>query len=193
MDNHDNQRGHGGGGQTVLTYKNSKNYKMATAFHLAWPFGISRIMSSFGFNDSDQGPPADGTGNLISPQFNEDGACINGWVCEHRWRQIYNMIKWKQVAGNSEVSNWWDNWNNQISFSRGNRAFIAFNLDNGELNKQLQTGLPEGVYCDIVSGMKKNGKCTGKSITVSESGFANIILPNNEEDGFIATHIEEKL
>lgn len=26
----DNQRGHGGGGADVLTYKNSKQYKMAT-------------------------------------------------------------------------------------------------------------------------------------------------------------------
>lgn len=193
VDNHDNQRGHGGGGANVLTYKDSKNYKMATAFHLAWPFGISRIMSSFAFETSDQGPPADSKGNLISPQFNEDGACINGFVCEHRWRQIYNMIKWKNVAGNEPVRNWWDNWSNQIAFSRGNRAFIAFNLESGELNRQLQTGLPAGVYCDIVSGKKKDGKCSGKSISVAENGMANIYLPGNEEDGFIATHTDEKL
>jgi alpha-amylase len=78
VDNHDNQRGHGAGGNDVLTYKLAKNYKMASAFHLAWPFGIPRIMSSFAFNDGDQGPPADANGNLRSPTFNADGSCGNG-------------------------------------------------------------------------------------------------------------------
>lgn len=28
VDNHDNQRGHGAGGSNILTYKNSKKYKV---------------------------------------------------------------------------------------------------------------------------------------------------------------------
>jgi alpha-amylase len=84
VDNHDNQRGHGAGGADILTYKQSRQYKMATAFHLAWPFGISRIMSSFAFTDTDAGPPND-NGNLRSPSFNPDGSCNNGWICEHRY------------------------------------------------------------------------------------------------------------
>lgn len=55
IDNHDNQRGHGPGGGDVLIYKNAKQYKMATAFACAWPFGHLRLMSSFAFDDSDQG------------------------------------------------------------------------------------------------------------------------------------------
>lgn len=55
VDNHDNQRGHGAGGASVLTYKQDRQYKMATAFTLAHPFGIVRIMSSFAFQDPDQG------------------------------------------------------------------------------------------------------------------------------------------
>jgi alpha-amylase len=55
VDNHDNQRGHGAGGANILTYKNSKQYKMATAFMLAHPYGITRVMSSFDFTDTDQG------------------------------------------------------------------------------------------------------------------------------------------
>lgn len=80
VDNHDNQRGHGGGGANVLTYKESKQYKMATAFKLAHPFGIKRMMSSFAFTHSDQGPPQDANGNLVSPSINADGTCGNGWV-----------------------------------------------------------------------------------------------------------------
>jgi alpha-amylase len=166
---------------------------MATAFHLAWPYGISQIMSSYAFENTDQGPPTDGKGNVISPEFDSDGACTNGWICEHRWRQIYNMIKWKNVAEGAGVTSWWDNGNNQIAFARERRAFIAFNLESGELNASLQTTLPAGSYCDVVSGAKIDGKCTGKVINVNEDGSANINLRGDEFDGFVAFHIESKL
>lgn len=58
---------------------------MATAFHLAWPYGVPRIMSSFHFSNRDMGPPADGSGNIIAPTFDAAGQCNNGWVCEHRY------------------------------------------------------------------------------------------------------------
>ncbi|KAG5676206.1 hypothetical protein PVAND_006055 [Polypedilum vanderplanki] len=194
VDNHDNQRGHGAGGANVLTYKVSKNYKMATAFHLAWNYGIPRIMSSFAFNDGDQGPPADGYGNLKSPEFNSEGACTNGWVCEHRWRQIYNMVKFRNAAGGAAVQNWWENGSGkQIAFSRGNRAFIAFNLDSYGINQNLYTGLPAGTYCEIASGSKSGSSCTGKTITVDGSGNAYIDLPHNADDGFVAIHVDAKL
>ena len=31
-----------------------------------------------------QGPPHDDSYNIVGPQFDSDGACTNGWVCEHR-------------------------------------------------------------------------------------------------------------
>jgi alpha-amylase len=81
IDNHDNQRdGH------VLTYKNGRLYKMATAFHLAWNYGVPRIMSSFNFTNRDQGPPRDSQKNILPPTFDANGQCNNGWVCEHRWQ-----------------------------------------------------------------------------------------------------------
>lgn len=51
IDNHDTQRK----SDQVLTYKNSKRYKMATAFMLAHPYGTSRIMSSYDFTNSEAG------------------------------------------------------------------------------------------------------------------------------------------
>lgn len=50
VDNHDTQREQG-----KLIYKKSKQYKMATAFMLAHPYGIPKVMSSFDFNVRDQG------------------------------------------------------------------------------------------------------------------------------------------
>ena len=55
VDNHDNQRGHGAGGDNILTYKQPKQYKMAVAFMLAHPYGTTRVMSSFAFDDTDIG------------------------------------------------------------------------------------------------------------------------------------------
>ena len=52
VDNHDNQRT-----GDVLTYKEDYNYKLASAFLIAHPYGFKRIMSSYDFNDNDQGPP----------------------------------------------------------------------------------------------------------------------------------------
>lgn len=76
------------------------------------------------------------------------------WICEHRWRQIYSMVQFRSIVGdNSSVENWWDNGAYQIAFSRGNKAFVAFNLESDkEFRQRLQTGLPSGIYCDIISG-----------------------------------------
>ncbi|XP_028898031.2 alpha-amylase-related protein [Zeugodacus cucurbitae] len=189
IDNHDNQRE----GGNVLTYKNAKQYKMANAFALAYPYGITRMMSSYDFQDHDQAPPADENEQLLSPKFDADGACVNGWVCEHRWRQIYNMVGFKNAVRGTEVSNWWDNGDNQIAFCRGNRGFIAFNGNNWDLRERLHTCLPAGVYCDVISGALVAGKCTSKSVIVDEWGYADIELDAYEFDGVLAIHVNAKL
>jgi alpha-amylase len=193
VDNHDNQRDHGGGGDTVLTHKNSREYKMASAFLLAHTYGIPRVMSSFAFVDTDQGPPHDTSGRTISPTFNADGSCNNGWVCEHRWRQISNMIGFRNAVSGTGINDWWTNGANQIAFCRGDKGFIAFNNQGVDLNARLQTCLPPGIYCDIISGSKVGDTCTGSSVTVEVFGYANVLLATNAEDGVLAIHTGSKL
>ncbi|EDS30101.1 alpha-amylase 1 [Culex quinquefasciatus] len=193
VDNHDNQRGHGAGGSDVLTHKIPKNYKMASAFMLAHPFGIPRIMSSFFFNDGDQGPPQDGNGNLVSPSINPDDSCGNGWACEHRWRQIYNMVGFRNAAKGTGINDWWDNGGNQMAFCRGGSGFVAFNLEGYDLNQWLQTCLPAGDYCDVISGSKSDGRCTGITVHVQGDGKANIVIPAHGDDGVLAIHAGSKL
>lgn len=188
IDNHDNQRT---GSSSILTYKNSKPYKMAIAFMLAHPYGTTRIMSSYSFDSNDQGPPNDGNGNIAGPTF-ENNVCGNGWVCEHRWRQIYSMVGFKNAVGTAEVTNWWDNDDNQIAFGRGDKGFVAFTL-NGDINQSLPTSLPAGTYCDVISGALESGSCTGKTVTVDDSGNAAISLSSNEDDGILAIHVNAKL
>ena len=71
---------------------------------LAYPYGYSRVMSSFFFDDSDQGPPQDRNENILSPTINSDGTCGNGWVCEHRWREIFNMVEFRNVVAGTDYS-----------------------------------------------------------------------------------------
>ena len=197
VDNHDNQRGHGGGGN-VITFKQSRRYKMATAFALAWPYGHVRLMSSYGFDTDWQGPPSDGSGNTNNVPINADGTCGGGWICEHRWRQITNMVGFHNAALGQNMANWWSNNNNQIAFSRGNQAFFAINLEGSGMNVQLQTGLPGGTYCDVISGNKIGGSCSGKSVMVGNDGRAQISIATGSDgdshyDSMIAIHTGQKL
>lgn len=50
VDNHDNQRGHGAGGASIVSFWDSRLHKMAVAYMLAHPYGVTRVMSSFRWN-----------------------------------------------------------------------------------------------------------------------------------------------
>ncbi|XP_061398681.1 alpha-amylase 2-like [Musca vetustissima] len=181
VDNHDNQRGHGAGGADILTHKDPELYKAAVAFMLAHPYGkVTRVMSSYSFANSDQGPPAAKDGTITGPTFLDNNQCDtakSGWVCEHRWPEIHHMVKFRNTLSDQPLANWWDNGGNQIAFSRGNQGFVAFNMDKDkELKANLQTGLPKGVYCDIISGRKSCNSCTGLKVTVGADGKADISL-----------------
>lgn len=185
VDNHDNQRSN----PNILTYKQSKQYKMATAFNMAYPFGIKRLMSSFAFDTSDQGPPADTNGNLISPVINPDGTCSGKYICEHRWHQVYSMVDFMNVVKDAPIKYWWDNEGNQIAFSRYRKGFVAFNRENKILNQTLQTSLPPGHYCDVISGTVTPSGCSGKTIQVNDNSEALILIHPTDQDGVIAIHV----
>lgn len=148
-DNHDNQRGHGAGGSNIVTYKDGGLYNLANVFMLAWPYGYPKVMSSYSFSDGDQGPPAQAVYQNGSAQ------CGSAWICEHRWDSIANMVAFRNVTDGSGVSHWWDNGNNQIAFSRGNKGFVAINREGGTLARTFSTGLPDGNYRNVAG----DGSC----------------------------------
>uniref|UniRef100_A0A8C0U2K5 alpha-amylase n=1 Tax=Cyanistes caeruleus TaxID=156563 RepID=A0A8C0U2K5_CYACU len=202
VDNHDNQRGHGAGGASILTFWDARLYKMASGFMLAHPYGFTRVMSSFRWpryfeNGKDindwVGPPSNADGSTKPVTINEDTTCGNNWVCEHRWRQIRNMVIFRNVVDGEPFSNWWDNGSNQVAFGRGNKGFIIFNNDDWSLNVSLQTGLPAGTYCDVISGQKEGDFCTAVEVHVAADGMANFLIGNEDEDPFIAIHVDAKL
>ncbi|XP_060527358.1 alpha-amylase-like isoform X2 [Cylas formicarius] len=189
IDNHDTQRS---GDSNILNYKDGKIYKAATAFMLAHPYdATTQVMSSFAFENNDDGPP-NNNGELISPAFTDDGTCTNGWICEHRWRQVFNMVQFRSVVIGTGLNDWWDNGDNQIAFSRGNKGFVAFTI-SGDINQSILTNLSAGTYCDVVSGHLKNGTCTGKSVNVDENGLVQVYLRFEEDDAAMAIHVDAKI
>jgi len=78
--------------------------QMAVAFMLAYPYGYPILMSSFFFDDPNQGPPNDGNYNFVSPTINPSETCGDGWVREHRWRLIFSMVEFRNVVAGIEYS-----------------------------------------------------------------------------------------
>lgn len=61
------------------------------------------------------------------------------------------------------------------------------------MNINLNTGLPAGTYCDVISGQKEGNHCTGIQVHIGADGVANFQISNQAEDPFIAIHVDAKL
>ncbi|CAH1799689.1 unnamed protein product [Owenia fusiformis] len=191
IDNHDNQRGHGGGGD-VLSFYSPRQYKMAVAFMLAHPHGVPRLMSSYSWDggpaDNDwMGPPANTEGRTKDITITK-GQCDDRWVCEHRWPQIVLMVAFRNEVDGTSIDNWWDNGGHQIAFSRGNKGFLAINNENFDMNVRIKTGLPAGKYCDIMYGYPTDYGCSGSTVVVDSEGFVNVQIGTTLVDPMLAIH-----
>ncbi|QKW25431.1 alpha amylase C-terminal domain-containing protein [Streptomyces seoulensis] len=145
--NHDTERN-----GTTLTYKNGAAYTLAHVFMLAWPYGSPDVHSGYEFTDNDAAGPDNG----------QVSACYtDGWKCQHAWREIASMVKFRNTAAGTAVTNWWDDGGNQIAFGRGDKAYVAINHEGASLTRTFQTSLPAGDYCDVQSG---------KGVTVNSAG-----------------------
>ncbi|XP_055484015.1 alpha-amylase 1-like [Psammomys obesus] len=101
VDNHDNQRGHGAGRASILTFWDARMYKMAVGFMLAHPYGFTRVMSSYHWprnfqnghkfwiysnliqDVNDRVGPPNNNGATKEVTINPDTTCGNDLVCEH--------------------------------------------------------------------------------------------------------------
>ncbi|XP_055893860.1 alpha-amylase-like [Biomphalaria glabrata] len=170
VDNHDTQRGN-----EALTYKNGAEYKRAVAFTLAYNYGFTRVMSSYYFTDNSAGPPRNADMSAKDVIIKSDGTCDNGWVCEHRWKSIGNMAMFRNAVAGTSVDNF-KYENGVLSFNRGNKGFFA--MGSNPFSISVNTGLPAGEYCDLIS------ECAQK-IRVDGSGHAQV-SPKDPSDPFVA-------
>lgn len=180
VDNHDNQRGHGGGG-SILTHRDGQLYTLADIFMLAWPYGYPRVMSSYawdGRNDS-MGPPSDEQGNTNDVYTDGTPNCFGDtpgedWICEHRWPAVANMVAFHNVTNrNFFVTDWWSNGEQRIAFGRGDAGYVAINRESTPMTgHRFHTSMAPGRYCDVVHGeLTPDGRgCTGPVIVVEPDG-----------------------
>lgn len=108
------------------------------------------------------------------------------------------MVGFRNIAGVGSLVHWWDNGFHQIAIGRENTgvttAFMVINNDNHELNMpDLLTGLPPGIYCDVISGNLENGRCSGKSATVGNDRGAAFHISQGDGGPMIAIHINAKV
>jgi alpha-amylase len=165
VQNHDTERN-----GDALNYKDGARNILANEYLLASGYGRPQVYSGFAFTTNDDSPPAT-AGGIIT-----DTDCANGWVCVDRDPGVTALVAFHNQVGQAAQRHWWDDGENVIAFSRGNRGWAAFN--NGSSPKQItvQTGLRPGTYCDAVSG--GDGGCSGTKVVVTGSGRATVTVPS---------------
>jgi alpha-amylase len=175
LQNHDTQH------TCAIGYKDGDVFRLANVWMLSQPYGYPSILSSYAFNcpgGNSVGPPSDGNGNTndVTCAASLETAVIGQWACEHRDPSIRSMVGFRKVVAGTAIANWWDNGNNAIAFSRGNKGFVAINRESTTLTTTVATGLPPGTYCDRLTGGLVSGVCVGTSQVVDSSGDTQLQL-----------------
>lgn len=191
IDNHDLQR-QGITDQWTISFREPRLLAMATAFMLTLPYGIPAIMSSYEFTHNDQGPPIDENGGISSPHGHVRD-CFNGWVCEHRWPAIVNMIEFRRETTGNPLRRWQQFSEHKIAYCRGRVGLVVMTVDaNSEFNEIVKACVPTGVYCDMVAGKDEWGSCKN-IVTVREGRTAHIQIQTEAEYGMVVISIGSKL
>lgn len=164
IDNHDIQRGHAGASE-VLNYKSGKRYELANVFMLAWPYGNPMVMSSYRFDNGDQGPPDT---RPIEPGASN---CNDAWVCEHRFAAIAGMVEFRNLAAGAAVTDWQALSNTTIAFGRDDRGFVIINVGEDPVSQTFRTSMRPGNYCNATTN------CAGDQLKVAEGGTLTTTVP----------------
>ncbi len=162
VDNHDSQRG-----DHVLTYKDGLDYYVANVFMLAHPYGYPKVMSSFAFDQRDQGAPE------TAPIASGMTECADGWVCEHRNPGIVAMVKFRNAMHGEPMVHWQEH-EGGLSFGRGSKGHAIFNVSSEPAEFTVDTELPAGSYCDLLSGIGNADDCAAVNVV---NGQMTVSLP----------------
>ncbi len=176
IENHDTERG-----SDTLSYKDGNTNVIANQFMLAYPYGTPQVYSAFAFTQPYDSPPADAKGYVTATN------CRGGWVCVDRYTAIRSMVGFHNYVGSEPVENWYDDGNNVVAFSRGDRGFFAVNNGASPKGVRLQTGMAAGTYCDISDGGVAGGRCVGAAVTVNAAGFATLRVGAKDAVAFKAS------
>ena len=99
------------------------------------------------------------------------------------------MVAFRNVVAGTPLRNFNSYGNQAISFSRGDKGFIALVGDSSSINTNINVGLPSGDYCDVISGTFENDACTGKTIHVDGNGNAHVNVNGHSDNPIVAIHV----
>lgn len=161
----------------VLTYKDGAKYELANAFMLAYPYGTPNIYSGYKFTQRDDGAPGATDTHIPDVKCGKNSQ----WQCTQRWTSIRGMIGFYNAVKGTKVTQWQDDNDNNIAFSRGNKGFLAINNTDKPKNVSYKTDLPDGEYCNVYASRK----CSS-TVTVN-GGKVETTIPANSA---IALHVK---
>jgi alpha-amylase len=169
---------------TTLRYQDGAKYVLANYFMLAYPYGQPSIYDGFTFSSNGQSPPSDSNG------FVTDTNCGNSaWQCITHSIGVKGMVGWRNVtASATAVSDFTSTASNIIAFRRGSLGWIGINASANPSTATYTTGLANGTYCDVITGLPTATGCSGSTVTVS-GGTAAVTIPGNSA---VAIHVDAR-
>ncbi len=210
VNNHDNQRGHGSSGVLTYKegeqYQLANIFMLAWPYGTpvimsSYEFGNGADHQCEWNGDECilhdwEGPPSDGFGNTediylagvnypncstTGPgEFTDGGDDRDGWVCEHRWFAIEEMIAFHNIVGNEPVENFQSEDGDRIAFSRGDQGFVIINnTDSAWTVDSVNVNLPSDSlrYIDLIHPFDESAAYpfisiddSGHLITVDKDG-----------------------
>ncbi len=175
LENHDLQRI---GSDYIVSLKNDPlNYFLSYVFMLTWPYGYPKIFSGYDYNNFDQAPPHDSSGQTL-PILDPSGQCRAPWLCEHRYPGFNQLIYFRNSTDDTFYASRVQNPSpGLLAFSRGNKGFVAINKTSNQWSTQLDTDLPDGIYCDLITQGQKS-ECP-KQFNVYRGHVTVEVAPNS--------------
>lgn len=167
VSNHDTERN----GSAVSPQSSPAEFQLATIFMLASDYGTPMLYSGFTYQEYDQAPPIEESGLVL------DANCDNTsqWLCIHRSKPVLEMLKWRTETRGLPLSNF-THKETYSSWTKGNRGFFAINGSNFPLSTTLQTSLPAGKYCNLLTREASESDCPGNEIEVSSDGSVRVSM-----------------
>ncbi|WP_431801553.1 alpha-amylase [Microbacterium sp. bgisy203] len=187
IDNHDTERG-----EASLTYRDGGLYLIANALMLADDYGTPVVFSGYAFTDRDAGPAQDASGRALGwdcagVSGPKDSYADGEGICTEAWTAIAGLLELRRFAGDAPrlagVSD-----GDVYGFERDGRALLLVNPSGEDADATIPAGLPDGEYCDVVSGgagAASASGCAGATVTVS-GGEVTTTVP---ADGAVAIHV----
>ncbi|KAF8650166.1 hypothetical protein AX16_005400 [Volvariella volvacea WC 439] len=173
--NHDTERN----GHSLNARSPSNTYITSHIFSLAHPYGTPTILSSYSFSDRSEGAPNGGYGTCSATGGK------GGWLCQHRYTAISGMVAFRNQVGSAAITNWVSPEPQRIAFGRGAAGYVAINNADQPWIATFSTSLPDGQYCDVISGVTtSSGFCTGAGVTVEGGVFTAAVAAR----GALAIH-----